>query len=354
MQSPSAPHNIIPLRSPTPTLDLNDLDQELARLDDTETKRPHFLDYDPSPPPDLDSIQHPIHPRATDVLTNGAPHTNGIAISDARVSISTKKHFLDENPIPPDYDYERRHHRSLDREHDRSGRNKIYNPQYERRHSIERPKQRKEPTELSRFLDTKDDRMNDVGAHPELLLDKNNEYVAENYEDASAARLGTKVNRVYSLLDMIGNRSAFELSGKFLEHSKLPGTCTTLRGSIPWLVGVIHTETDELTRKQARQALHNVVHQQDDKAGRREAKVLRHIEQIMDYCDAQKQNQNVGPQNNDSDSHPFQAMHSLMKVSVQNLVFRKFKLTPLPICAGEFRSGSSLCHVPIGSFTNHC
>lgn len=314
MQSPTASHNIIPLRSPTPPLDLNDLDQELARLDDTETKRPHFLDYDPVPPPDLDSIQHPIQPRVTDVLTNGATHTNGVAVPDTR---STKKHFLDENPIPPDYDYEHRHHRSLDREHDRSGRNQIYKSHYERRHSIERPKQRKEQTELSRFLDTKNDVVNGGGARPETLLDKNNDYVGENYADAT--RLGTKVNRVYSLLDMIGNRSAFELSGKFLELSKLPGTCTTLRGSIPWLVGVIHTETDELVRKQARQALHNVVHQQDDKAGRREAKVLRHIEQIMDYCDAQKPNHNVGPPNGDSDSHPYQAMHSLMKVSVPKM-----------------------------------
>lgn len=321
MQSPSAPPNTIPLRSPTPPSsgdDLNDLDQELARLDDAEAKRPHFLDYNPDPPPDFNSIQIPIQPTSTHALTNGTAHMNGFANTEAHGSGNgTKKHFLDENPIRPDYDYERRHHRSLDREYDRDGRKWMdicqLNYVGERRHSIERAKQQKMPKEpsyaLSKFLETNDDRVNGDS------LDKHHEYIGRNYAGASAERLGTKVDCVYSLLSMIGRNNAVYISGKFLELSKLPGTCSTLRGCIPWLVNAIHFETDEVTRKQARQALHNVVHQPDDKAGRREAKVLRHIEQILDYCDVQKQNNNTSVQIIDSDSHPLQAMSSLMKVS---------------------------------------
>lgn len=343
MQSPPVSQNCLPMRSPTPPLDsssddLNDLDQELARLDDTEAKRPHFLDYNPVPPPDLDNLQQPVHPCANDILTNGAQHMNGSSKSvnwstsniDKLPDVhgagsSTKKHFLDENPIPPDYDYER-HHRSLDREHDRIGRNEIYKLKYERRHSIERAKQQKKPKEpsyaLSRFLATNDDRVNNAVGHREIL-DKSNEYGGNNFVGAGE-RLGTKIDHVYSLLSMMGRNNAAEMSGKFFELSKMPGTCSTLRGCIPWLVTTIHLETDEVARKQARQALHNVVnHQPDDKAGRREAKVLRHIEQIMDYCDSLKQTNNESPPI-DSDSHPLQAMSSLMKVSIQANLFSQF------------------------------
>lgn len=39
------------------------------------------------------------------------------------------------------------------------------------------------------------------------------------------------------------------------------------------------------TRRRASQALHNIVHSHpDDKRGRREARVLRLLEQIRDYC----------------------------------------------------------------------
>lgn len=321
MQNNSLSHNIISLRSPTPPLDssnvdLNDLDQELARLDGTEAKRPHFLDYSSVPPLDLSSIQLPIQSSAMDGLTNGVTHTNGIAKVDVNgAGTSTKKHFLDENPIPPDYDYEHRHHRSLDREYDRNGRNEIYKLKDERRHSIERAKQQKKPKEsnyaLLRFTETRDDRFNSIGIpiHDECL-DKNN-------GTGASERLGTKVDCVYSLLSIIGPNNPVDISGKFLELSKIPGTYSNMRGCIPWLVAAIHTETDEVTRSQARQALHNVVYQPDDKAGRREAKFLRYIEQIMDYCDSQKRNNNASA-HIEGDSHPLQAMSSLMKVSFLN------------------------------------
>lgn len=323
MQSPPVSNTIIPLRSPTPPSssdDLNDLDQELARLDDVGVKRPHFLDYDPVPPADFDSIQLPFQPSATDPLTNGAQHTDDAAKLDTHATgTSTKKHFLDENPIPPDYDYgivdfEQRHHRSLDREYDRNGRNEIHKAEYERRHSIERAKQQEKPKDLtyaSLSWETNDARGNDADRLRELL-DKKPEYVSM----AATGRLGSKVDCVYSLLSVIGRNQndSVDLSGTFLELSTMPGSSKTLRGCISWLVSAIHMETDEVTRKQARQALHNMVQQQDDKAGRREAKLFRHIEQIMDYCDALKQNNKVWTQTVDGDSHPLQAMSSLVKV----------------------------------------
>lgn len=290
---------------------MNDLDQELARLDDSEPpKRPHFLDYDPVPPSDFDSIQLPIQPSVIDPLTNGVHHaTDAPSHETHRTESRTKKHFLDENPIPPDYDYERRHHRSLDREYDRNGRNDMYKGDYERRHSIERAKQLAKPKEMNYTSlvggwEPNDDIGHMASVHRELLSTKS-EYV----------RSASKVEFAYSLISVIGQNNAVDISGKFLELSKMPGTCTSLRGCIPWLVTTIHMDADEVTRKQARDTLHNVVHQQDDKAGRREAKVLRHIEQIMDYCDLQKQSNKVRTQIIDSDAHPLQAMGSLMKVS---------------------------------------
>lgn len=315
MQNHSVPPNAILLGSPTPPSSGDDLDQELARLDDTEAKRPHFLDYDPVPPTDLSSIQPLIQPNAPmDGLTNGTAKSSEVL----RAGTSGKKHFLDENPIPPDYDFQRRSHRSLDREHDRNGRNEIYKLTDERGHSIERAKQQKKPKEMTyailRFMETPDDRVNSSDGHCEFL-EKCNEYVGGAVAGGSTGRFDTKVECVYSLLSIMGSNNAVNVSAKFLELSKMPGS--TMRGSIPWLVTAIHTEADELTRKQARQALHNVVHQSDDKAGRREAKVLRHIEQILDYCDAQKQNNNVdSPIIIDSEAHPLQAMCSLMKVSI--------------------------------------
>lgn len=46
-------------------------------------------------------------------------------------------------------------------------------------------------------------------------------------------------------------------------------------------------DQDPATRQRAAQALHNVVHSHpDDKRGRREARVLRLLEQVRDYCDS--------------------------------------------------------------------
>jgi adenomatosis polyposis coli protein len=107
--------------------------------------------------------------------------------------------------------------------------------------------------------------------------------------NGSASDLGPKVECVYSLLSMLGSHDSLEMSAKFLELSKNRETCAALRrsGCIPLLVQIMHSDPDLAARKKAGQALHNVVHcHPDDKAGRREARVLRLIEQLIEYCDS--------------------------------------------------------------------
>lgn len=136
---------------------------------------------------------------------------------------------------------------------------------------------------------------------------------------------------------MLGSRDIKVTSGKFLELSKSPDTCTTLRrsGCIPLFVQMIHSDSDEVSRKNAAQALHNVVHcHPDDKVGRRESKVLKLIETVMAYCEFLKRDQQkalgigvaTSPEDPElppvnasgstsNDRHPSQAIFSLMKIS---------------------------------------
>lgn len=337
----TTPNSDIPLRSPTPPLDsssddLNELslEQELAQLE-----RPHFLDYtavgipypvnDDQPPP-------PIPPRQP--LTNSLPlnRRSSIPVKMIRsadnvpsysetnpTTGSGKKHFLDENPIRPDYDYNHRPHRSLDREHERRefDDNHTIKMSFEmRRHSADRhkPKKIKEPSyTLSRFMEDDDDSLNQNNDNEVHLSDVNLCTNPSQFLD----NLNSGADYVYSLLSMIGCNNPVDMSKKFLELSKSPNTCATLRHSrcIPLLVQMIHYGADDLTRAQAREALRNVVNfHPDDKVGRREAKVLRYIEQIMDYCDLLKrfkENESDCKSALDSDSHPLQAMSSLMKIS---------------------------------------
>lgn len=143
--------------------------------------------------------------------------------------------------------------------------------------------------------------------------------------------IGPKVECVYSLLSMLGSHDIKVTASKFLDLSKSPETCSTLRrsGCIPLLVQMIHSDSDDQSRKYAAQALHNVVHcHPDDKAGRRESKVLKLIEAIIDYGEYLKSvsiavsvtasssttsmERRVA---DDRDRHPSQAIFSLMKIS---------------------------------------
>lgn len=347
-----------PLRSPTTppfdssTEELDDVEDDLDILDNiTDTARkPHFLDYDSIPPPGFEEddcsstiavkgLPRSVYPNEN-IKVDKIYETDG-EISDFELShrnqmkrdqstdsqchsgARRKKHFLDENPIPPDYDYEReREHRSLDRNFDRT---KEY--VYERKHSLDREcssrKVMKEPSyTLTRFLENDVSPIYRGGTWP---TNRSNDIAGGHFSSmpTSSGEIGSqreaKVECVYSLLSMLGNNDQLGMSSKFLELSKSPETCATLRQTrcIPLIVQMIHSDADEETKKKATMALHNVVNSHpDDKAGRREAKVLKHIEQIMEYCDLLKTMAGAGDTMADiTDTHPSQAISSLMKIS---------------------------------------
>lgn len=58
-------------------------------------------------------------------------------------------------------------------------------------------------------------------------------------------------------------------------------------GCVPLLVQLVHArEESAVVRQRASQALHNLVHcHTDDKRGRREARVLRLLQQLIDFSD---------------------------------------------------------------------
>lgn len=241
-------------------------------------------------------------------------------------AIRKKKHFLDENPIPPDGDFEREH-RSLDRNFERA---KVLDPSNTM--DSERPSmsRRKDTTSfaLARFLEQDSvgpsslpppsvhrgtwpaDRPNDTQfGHLSGGVSMPGNHAGEASSDESRPQ---KVECVYSLLSMLGCSDQVKMSRKFLELSQSPVTCVSLRHSrcIPLIVQIIHSDADEKTRKDARTALHNVVNcHPDDKAGRREAKVLRHIEHVLEYSESLKQMLCDGEAlADDRDRHPLQVI----------------------------------------------
>ncbi|XP_054726539.1 adenomatous polyposis coli protein [Anastrepha obliqua] len=443
--SPSASHRgnkCEPKLNATP--DLDDDDDANSIIDDTDvdvavdvdvdevlpTQKPHFLD-DAMPPPEMIADFERV-------LTFGAkidPKTTGTSsgeqlkmdkkyerdgeISDYELAASgyTKKeftqddntlnlpsgigksaftkpkHFLDENPIPPDYmllatiaDHDlRREHRSLDRNFERqeeqqsalsagqmlkscsnssgggrkssldrggygggSGSNNSGSMSSSRT-SRERSKDLTSSYTLSRFLHSAEtpspppalqrsipkggawasssgsgscsfDRL--YGslpmAHTGGVGDDKSALGVDDIVDVD--RLGPKVECVYSLLSMLGSNDPAEMSKKFLELSRTPETCSALRraGCVPLLVQMMHSDGDDSVRKCSTMALHNVVHSHlDEKTARRETKVLRLLEQILDYCNFLKTLLQSGGEAiaDDSERHPLAAISSLMKVS---------------------------------------
>ncbi|TMW50539.1 hypothetical protein DOY81_004400 [Sarcophaga bullata] len=358
-----------------------DLDDSISFSDDVNvdvdvdvesvaTKKPHFLDYDAVPPPDF--IEHfdramnfcnstaSTMSQSNNVINRNAggsgngsstgsgsgeqlkmdkkyerdgeisdyelaasgytkkeftqdDNTLNITSSSAACIVKPRKHFLDENPIPPDYmlnDHQLREHRSLDRNFERHN---------EQRSALDLH------ANLTGFRSSRE-RFKDIPAINRLpkgaawtqsfdsRYDSN--LIADKLDD-----FGPKVECVYSLLSMLGSNDPLEMAKKFHDLSKTPETCNTLRrsGCIPLLVQMIHAEggLDE-QHKWAGMALHNVVHTHpDEKSGRREAKVLRLLDQIMDYCNFLRTLLQSGGEAiaDDADRHPLAAMSSLMKVS---------------------------------------
>lgn len=133
---------------------------------------------------------------------------------------------------------------------------------------------------------------------------------------------GTKMANmpnVCSILSMLGGSiDSSDITSKFLEFSQNREMCAQLRlsGCISLLVQIIHSDPiDDRRQKQCLQTLHNIIQcHPDDKAGRRESRVLKLIEQLFDYCDALRSiirnelSDNV-------DRYPIQAIGTLMKIS---------------------------------------
>ena len=85
-----------------------------------------------------------------------------------------------------------------------------------------------------------------------------------------------------------------------------------------------NTRGSKAARARAAAALHNIVHSHpDDKRGRREARVLRLLEQVRAHCDQLRGCSNDEDENNkasqsgsaDIDHHPGPAIAALMKLS---------------------------------------
>ncbi|KAH8271473.1 hypothetical protein KR018_012394 [Drosophila ironensis] len=113
-----------------------------------------------------------------------------------------------------------------------------------------------------------------------------------------------------------------ELTRNFLELSRNAETCTALRSSdcIQLLVQILHANDEGLTlaRKYAGQALHNIVHSNpEEKERQREVKMLRLLDQILDYCGFLRTQLQSGGEAiaDDEDRHPLAAMKLLMKAS---------------------------------------
>ncbi|XP_037946323.1 serine-rich adhesin for platelets [Teleopsis dalmanni] len=271
------------------------------------------------------------------------------SITPKKGAFNKPKHFLDENPIPPDYmlEHEMREHRSLDRNFERQNEQRTGSPSSllsGRKSSLDCSKSSsrssrerfKEPSyTLSRFLDNDALGAGSPTSLPPFRFPKSAAWTDSfdshygslqlnlSHHSGTSGEIdhfGPKVECVYSLLSMLGSNDPLEMSKKFLELSRTVETCATLRrsGCIPLLVQMMHSEGEENVRKCAGMALHNVVHSHpDEKAGRREAKVLRLLDQIMDYCNFLKTLLQSGGEAiaDDSDRHPLAAISSLMKVS---------------------------------------
>nr|XP_027210775.1 adenomatous polyposis coli protein-like isoform X3 [Penaeus vannamei] len=141
--------------------------------------------------------------------------------------------------------------------------------------------------------------------------------------------LTNKVEMVYGLLSMFSSSDRDDMSRTLLAMSSSPDSCVAMRqsGCLPLLIQLLHGCDGDVpptreTRLRAAQALHNIVHSHpDDKRGRREARVLRLLEQIRDYSDylyerLERTSAGRGPLlEDDMDRHPCPAMAALMKLS---------------------------------------
>lgn len=153
-------------------------------------------------------------------------------------------------------------------------------------------------------------------------------------------QVGSKVEIVYGLLSMLGTHDKDDMSRTLLAMSSSQDSCIAMRqsGCLPLLIQLLHgsdkdsallgnTRGSKAARARAAAALHNIVHSHpDDKRGRREARVLRLLEQIRAHCDQlremsseegedEKENREVSQVADAMNHHPGPAIATLMKLS---------------------------------------
>uniref|UniRef100_A0A0A9WDI2 Adenomatous polyposis coli protein n=1 Tax=Lygus hesperus TaxID=30085 RepID=A0A0A9WDI2_LYGHE len=132
----------------------------------------------------------------------------------------------------------------------------------------------------------------------------------------SSEQLGTKVEMVYNLLSMLGTHDRAEMTSTLLAMSSSPDSCKAMRqsGCLSLLVQLVHSSGESaVVRQRAAQALRNMVFcHGDDKRGRREARVLRLLDQVTNYCDTLASG---GSENHVEETHPGPAIAALMKLS---------------------------------------
>lgn len=273
-------------RSPTSSIEFDelndpcldpDLEDDLENLT-TTTKQPHFLDYAYTSPTGFDEILPKTEINTTEVTRND------ILIVSMKKAESEFSEQSTSGTIRGVEDYSQ-------------FKNKF--------------QPNKEPSySLPRFTEQDTSTLNNRSTWP---------IIRSGDIKGASKRLGEfepKIECVYSLLSMLGSHDSMETASKFLELSKTRDSCIALRrsGCIPLLVQIMHSDVDDIARKKAGTALHNVIHcHPDDKVGRREAKVLRLMEQIIEFCE------NLKKTNDENlliaEKHPSQAICSLMKLS---------------------------------------
>ncbi|GAB0093088.1 uncharacterized protein DMENIID0001_081420 [Sergentomyia squamirostris] len=336
--------------------DLDDLDNI---PEEEGPKKPHFLDYDAIPPPGLEettsigaSACFPVvsadaaYPGESVKIDKKYERDGEISDYELAACKSMKLHrkeksdatvTLDETETVVHTGTRRKKSMTMptgEREHHSLGREPMTHLgtvtefdhlKYERKHSLDREQRGRKVKDFmtSSFLEQRETTSSHVfrGTWPaDRPSDVHGNLGSSSLPPGGLSDLGPKVECVYSLLSMLGSHDAVEMSSKFLELSRSPETCATLRrsGCIPLLVQMIHSDSDEIARRNASVALHNVVScHPDDKAGRREAKVLGHIETVMEYCSFLKTvTQSAGEATaDDTERHPSQTISVLMKTS---------------------------------------
>ncbi|XP_018362830.1 PREDICTED: uncharacterized protein LOC108761016 isoform X1 [Trachymyrmex cornetzi] len=173
------------------------------------------------------------------------------------------------------------------------------------------------PTQQSRSLPAQ----NDVASVISFSSSLNSTGLEGNSTELQGhRRLDAKVDVVYNLLGMLEKNGRDDMSTTLLSMSTSIDSCLVMRqsGCLPLLVQLIHAPGQNPdTRNRAMQALRNVVHaKSDERAGRREARVLRFLEQLRDYCQNLRMSLEQDQLTDDLErGHPATTIAALMKLS---------------------------------------